>query len=230
LLTVFGLALLPTAAGAAAAGSISGTVTTPPGTQIVVTICAIASGGEESCATTLATNINGNTPGAYTISGLASGEYKIRFVARCSVEPCPDTFPPEYYDNQISLAKANPVELSAGEALGGIDASMEGDGEREVREYLENRGPAQPTGTQTNTLAGAIEPFPVNQKQEEEFLAHPPWDRSTTSTSTASALAAGVAVAAGTAAVKGAAAEVPLHCTGASACYGLLALVEKRTT
>jgi len=45
--------LLPTAAGATTTGSITGTVTAPVGFQIVVTICAIARGGEEACATTL---------------------------------------------------------------------------------------------------------------------------------------------------------------------------------
>ena len=227
LLTACGLMLLSTTAGAAATGSITGTVTAPMGTQIVVTICAIASSAEESCTTTLATNINGNSPGAYRISDLASGEYKVSLVARCSVEPCPETFPPEYYDNQISLAKATPVKVGAAETLGGIDASIEGDGERRVREYLENEGEAQPTGTSTSTSPGAIEPLPVNKKLEEEFWAHPPWGRSTTSAS--STHAAGVAIATSTAAVRGASAELRLHCTGGGACNGLLALVEKIT-
>lgn len=227
LLTVCGLMGLPATAGAAVTGSITGAVTAPRGTQVVVTVCAIASGGEESCATTLATNIDGSSPGAYTISGLAIGEYKVSFVARCSVEPCPETFPPEYYDNQISLTKATPVEVSAAETLGGIDASIEGDGEREVWEYLENEGEAQPTGTSTGTSPGAIEQLPVNKKLEEEFWEHPPWGRNTTSGPSTSAV--GVAIAASTASVKDASAEIPLHCTGAGACNGLLALVETVT-
>jgi hypothetical protein len=220
------LTLVPSTAGAAT-GSIAGTVAAPPGTQIVVTVCAIAKGGQESCAATVATNINGNSPGAYRISGLPSGEYKVRFVARCSVEPCPDTFPPEYYDNQISLARATPIELSAPQTLVGIDASIEDDEERGVREYIENEGLAQPTGERTVTMPGAIEPLPVNKKLEEEFWAHPPWDRGTTSAPSTPPL--GVAVAVNTAAVKGASAEISLHCTGAGACRGVLALVETLT-
>lgn len=230
LLTVCGLLSLATTAGAAATGSIAGTVTAPMGTQVVVTICAIASGGEETCATTLATNINGSSPGAYEISGLASGDYKVSFAARCSEEPCPGTFPPEYYDNQISLAKAIPVEVGAAETIGGIDAGIEGAGERQVREYLEDETEASPTGTSTSTAPGAIEPAPVNKKLEEEFWAHPPWDRSMTSApSTSSTPAGGLAVAASAAAVEDASAEIPLHCAGAGACNGLLALVGRTT-
>jgi hypothetical protein len=227
LIAVCALTLVPSAAGAAATGSIAGTVAAPPGTQIVVTVCAIAKGGQESCAATGASSINGTSPGAYRVSGLPSGEYKVRFVARCSVEPCPHTFPPEYYDNQISLAKATPIELSAPETLAGIDASIEDDEERGVREYIENEGLAQPTGERTGTLPGAIEPLPVNKKLEEEFWAHPPWDRGPTSAASTPAL--GVAVAVGTAAVKRASAEISLHCTGAGACRGVLALLETVT-
>jgi hypothetical protein len=227
LFTVCGLLLSPTAASATAQGSINGTVTAPMGTEIAATICALASSGEESCATTLASNINRNSPGAYKISSLASGTYKVRFTARCSVEPCPDTFPPKYYDNQISLAKATPVTLNGAETLDGIDASIEERGERGVREYLENERPAQPTGEGTVTQPGAVEPLPLNKKVEEEFWAHPPWARSTTPSPTTPV--AGVAVAASRAAVKGASAEIPLHCAGAGVCSGLLALVAKVT-
>jgi hypothetical protein len=225
--TVCGLLLLPTAASTTAAGSITGTVTAPMGTEIAATICAMASSGEESCATTLASDINANSPGAYKISGLASGTYHVRFTARCSVEPCPDTFPPKYYDNQISLAKATPVRLEGAETLGAIDVTIEEDGERGVREYLEHEGLAQPTGERTGTQPGALEPLPVNRKLEEEFWAHPPWDRSTAPSPATPT--AGVAVAASSAAVKGASARIPLRCTGAGVCSGLLALVAKVT-
>jgi hypothetical protein len=227
LLTVCGALLSPTAAGAIATGSISGTVTAPIGTDIAATICAIAVSGEQNCATTHASGINRSSPGTYKISGLASGVYKVSFAARCAVEPCPDTFPPKYYDNQISLAKATPVTLHGAETIDGIDASIEDDGERAVREYLENEGLAGPTGERTGTQPGAIEPLPVNKKVEEEFWAHPPWDRGTTPSGTT--ITSGVAVAAGRAPVTDAGAEVQLHCTGAGACNGFLALVEKIT-
>ncbi len=225
-LTICAVMLSSAAADAAVTGAITGTVTAPRGTQIVVTICAGASGGAESCTTTLATDINGNSPGPYTISGLASGEYEVRFVARCSVEPCPETFPPQYYDDQISVAKATPVKLTAPETLAGIDASIETQGESKVREYLEDRGEAKPVGEVTGVGPGAIQPLPVNQKVEEEFWAHPPWDTGTSSVPSTPAAGVAVAVAASTADVKGAGAEVLLHCAGASGCAGMLALVK----
>jgi hypothetical protein len=169
--------LLPTAADAAPTSSIAGTVTAPSGFQVVVTICAIATNGQESCATTLATNTKENSPGAYVISGLAGGEYKVSFAARCSVEPCAETFPPVYYDDQISLAKATHITLAAAETVAGINAKIEGNLERSVREYLENEGQAQPISEGTGRLPGAIEPAPVNKHFEEEFWANPPWKK-----------------------------------------------------
>ena len=83
------------------------------------------------------------------------------------------------------VGEGDPVKLSAGETLDGIDASIEGTAERGVREYLENRSEAQPTGSSTSTLPGAIEPLPANKKLEEEFWAHPPWHRSTPSAAAA---------------------------------------------
>jgi hypothetical protein len=120
------------------------------------------------------------------------------------------------------LAKATRVTLAGAETLSRIDASVEEDGERAVREYLENERLAQPTGEGTGTQPGALEPLPVNKKLEEEFWAHPPWERTKTPSPVT-----GVTVAASRAAVNGATAEVPLHCSGAGVCGGLLALVAK---
>jgi hypothetical protein len=229
LLTICVAMLSPTGANAAGTASIAGTVTAPVGAEIAVTICAIASGGEERCAATLATNVYGNSPGAYTITGLVGGEYRVSFAARCSVEPCPSTFPPEYYDNQTSLANATPIQLSATETLAGVDAKIEYASERLVREYREDQEPAKPTGERSLALPGAIEPLPVNKQVEEEFWAHPPWDNGTTPSARGTTPSAGVAAVADTATVKGASAELTLQCTGAGACSGLVVLVDRVT-
>jgi len=186
-LTLCALMWLPTDSDAAGTASIAGMVTAPAGSQIVATICAIASSGKESCTATPATNINGSSPGAYEVADLEGGEYTVRFAARCSVEPCAETFPPEYYDNKTSLAEATHVTLSTGESLTGIDASIEGDAERRVREYLENEGPAQPFGEGTGTVPGAIEPMPADKQAEEEFWANPPWKKQETTAAGAAA-------------------------------------------
>jgi hypothetical protein len=177
LLAIWAPMLLPTDADAAATASIAGTVAAPSGFQVVVTICAIASGGQEGCASTEATNTKQNSPGAYVISGLAGAEYEVRFTARCSVEPCAETFPPVYYDDQISPTKATHITLAAAEAVAGINAKIEGDLERTEREYLENEGEARPIAEGSGTLPGAIEPAQGNKQLEEEFWANPPWKR-----------------------------------------------------
>jgi hypothetical protein len=46
-----------------------------------------------------------------------------------------------------------------------------------VNEYLAGEDQAQPTGTRTLTLPGAIEPLPANAKVEAEFWEDPPWDK-----------------------------------------------------
>jgi YD repeat-containing protein len=46
-----------------------------------------------------------------------------------------------------------------------------------VNEYLANQTLAQPTGNETMTLPGAIEPAPVNTQMQEEFYKNPPWNK-----------------------------------------------------
>jgi hypothetical protein len=92
-------------------GKITGTVTKAGGGAIT---------GAEACADTL----NGafvqcaftNSEGKYTLSGLASGEYKIEFIA--------SGFITQFYKEQPSLEKANAVTVAAEQTTSGINASM----------------------------------------------------------------------------------------------------------
>ena len=104
LLTICALMLTPNAADAAVTGEITGTVD-PEGHR---------NRGHDLCNCerrrgklrgNASTNINRSSPGAYTISGLASGEYKVGFAAQCSVKPCHETFSPQYYDNRSRLRR-----------------------------------------------------------------------------------------------------------------------------
>jgi hypothetical protein len=224
LFVLTGVMLLPTGAVAETTGSIAGELTSAAGGAIEGKVCAISSGGEENCAST-------QPAGQYTISGLTSGEYKVSFTAVCVGKQCAVIYARLYYKDELSLARAAPVQVSAPATTTGIDASMETEGERKGREYLEDEVPAEPTGEATGVLPGAIEPLLVNKQIEEEFFAHPPWDQGPipsrlSSTGAVATLVEGVAVAATTATVKHATAKIVLHCTGAGACGGSVKLVE----
>jgi hypothetical protein len=51
-----------------------------------------------------------------------------------------------------------------------------------VNEYLDNEGDAEPTGTRSFTLPGAIEPLPVNAQAAKEFYEKHPYDPSPVNT------------------------------------------------
>jgi protocatechuate 3,4-dioxygenase beta subunit len=58
--------------------------------------------------------------GAYTISGLPAGPYRIGFDAGC----CSGDYVPQYSDDEPSLASAQVVAVTTGGSEGGIDAAM----------------------------------------------------------------------------------------------------------
>jgi hypothetical protein len=73
-------------------------------------VCAFGAKPEEgNCAFT-------NASGEYTIAGLASGEYRVGFgVAEFVVQ---------YYNDKPALAEANPVSVTLGGTVSGIDAAL----------------------------------------------------------------------------------------------------------
>ena len=96
-------------------GKITGTVTDAFAGKAVVgaLVCASPSVGI-GCATT-------NSAGEYTITGLATGEYTIKFSAA--------TYDPQYYNGKAEVSEATPVTVKAGGAKSGVNAALRPSGE-----------------------------------------------------------------------------------------------------
>ena len=58
------------------------------------------------------------TAGEYIIDGLPTGEYRVRFFSSGG------TYTMQYYNGKASAEKADPISLTAGEAIDGIDAEL----------------------------------------------------------------------------------------------------------
>jgi hypothetical protein len=105
-------------------GQITGKVTKADGhgTAIERTlVCAQpATPGRMECELT-------DANGEYTISGLATGNYKVEFSGR-TCPPlgggCPIAYGPRYWDNKSTLAEAESVKVEAGSKAEGIDAEL----------------------------------------------------------------------------------------------------------
>lgn len=133
-------------------GQIGGTVTnasiTHPGLA-KIEVCALKSTKFEEieyfsntrCAYT-------NTSGQYTISGLASGSYKVEFSGYiCSIpkkgeRECPEVYVTGYYHGQQTAKKGESVSVTSGSNTGGINESL--------REAF----PTTPASTTAPTLTG----------------------------------------------------------------------------
>ena len=82
----------------------------------LITVCAVKVGDTtaERCANT-------GYNGEYAITALAPGEYKVEFVDN-RYEPL---YPTRYYDGKLSLAAADPISVTIGPDVTGIDAEMQ---------------------------------------------------------------------------------------------------------
>jgi len=98
-------------------GEISGTVTDASTHAPLANVDVVAVGSDEAFAGVTNTNASGE----YTILGLASGAYKIEFIKLGSGSPY---ITPQYYNDQPSLASANPVTANQGSTTPGIDAAL----------------------------------------------------------------------------------------------------------
>lgn len=95
-------------------GSIKGTIS-GPSAEPLENICAVAFDAADS---EVATDMTDQT-GAYEITGLSPGSYRMHFV------DCNDTgYVDEYYDDKATLASADPITVSAGAANSGNDATL----------------------------------------------------------------------------------------------------------
>jgi hypothetical protein len=97
--------------GARIAGRVTDAST---GTALQSTlVCASTGSGEASLGSCAITNSNGE----YTISGLASGDYKVEFDAG-------KNYVIQYYNGKSSVAEAEAVSVTAPNTKSGIDAAM----------------------------------------------------------------------------------------------------------
>jgi len=98
-------------------GSISGTVLgADTGEGIGASVCALPTvrQGDEACAFA-------DADGGYTLRGLRSGSYKVRFAPG----PSDLTYVRGFYDGKATRAEANPVSVVAGATTSGIDGELE---------------------------------------------------------------------------------------------------------
>jgi hypothetical protein len=100
-----------------AGGKVSGHVTaadTGKGLAAYVCVLATVRGGDEGC-----TFADGN--GDYTLQGLRSGSYKVRFGAG----PSNLGYVRQFYAGKATRKEANPVVVAAGATTSGIDATLQ---------------------------------------------------------------------------------------------------------
>ena len=137
-------------ASAASATSVSVT----PGESTTGIDAALQLGGQVSGTVTAATSdvplpdiqvwvfdANGNTVGQsitdahghYAVNGLATGSYRVQFVAYDG------TYADQYYDGQSTIDSATPVSVVAGQTTSGIGAALVAPGQ--ITGVVTDRGP-----------------------------------------------------------------------------------------
>jgi hypothetical protein len=120
------LAFAPAALAAEGTGKISGTVTEAPPPSgglenIEVTVYEAEAGESEVPVGSVLTNANGE----YTVEGLASGSYEVKFAPGKSGL----NYVSQYYKNKSSATTAEPVAVVQGKTTENIDAQLEAGGE-----------------------------------------------------------------------------------------------------
>lgn len=98
-------------------GTITGTVTNAKHAKLAG-ICVYAEVSKNIVGYTTTT-----ASGTYAMVGLSSGRYDLEFEASCSAHPA--NYASQWYKNAPSQAKATLVTVTAGKAIGGIDAVMQ---------------------------------------------------------------------------------------------------------
>jgi uncharacterized surface anchored protein len=97
-------------------GQITGTVTDSATHTALAGACVTvydSGGGVAGSAQT-------DSSGAYTISALPTGSYRVGFASGCGAS----NYEPQFYNDKASLASADPVTVTDGTTTSGIDAAM----------------------------------------------------------------------------------------------------------
>jgi hypothetical protein len=103
--------------GAELTGTVSGTGETPLAN---IAVTAYGAAGEEVARTLTATN------GTYTIGGLTTGAYRLRFaVETAPFAKSPGNYAPQFDGGASSLASATPVSVTVGAPAGRANAQMQ---------------------------------------------------------------------------------------------------------
>jgi hypothetical protein len=111
------LAALASSAAATGTGAITGTVTnTAAAPAPLASMCVAALNASTGSQVGFTTT---NSSGKYTISGLPTGSYKVKFTDCSGVG-----YVPQYYNNKPSFATATSVALAAPATVTGINAKM----------------------------------------------------------------------------------------------------------
>ena len=91
--------------------------------------------------------------GTYTLSGLATGSYKVGFVPSGS-------YVPQFYNGKATLASADPVSVTEGSTRTGIDAALATGGQisvlGELRIQRDGEAVSLPPSRKTRALAGYL--------------------------------------------------------------------------
>jgi hypothetical protein len=105
-----------------AGGSITGQVTLAAlGEEVLAGIVV--------CASPVSAPVNGScgrtdAVGQYTIEGLATADYYVRFAEFCEEEPCPNRYVTQYYENVAAEEDGTPVPVTVGDVVPNINARI----------------------------------------------------------------------------------------------------------
>ena len=120
-LIVLVFASSPAKAKADTTGSITGMVTDASTHAGIANVQVSASTGSSG---TLGGSATSDSNGHYTVSGLASGSYKVQFSSGYG-----GNYITQFYNGKSSLANADAVSVTAGQATSGIDAALQAGGQ-----------------------------------------------------------------------------------------------------
>ena len=133
-------------------GSISGVLTVEGSGDPAVDACIRV---YDADGVPNATIPNAAADGSYSIGQLASGTYRLEF----NGEACAPGYFPEWYSDKQDFASADPVVVSTGQAITGIDAALRS-----------TAGSGSISGTVTDDLGNPVDPICVDAVLPNEVI------------------------------------------------------------